>query len=123
MRNANSGKLRTTFTYTPIPFDHQVPILTAAGSGPSFIPAIGVARIKIVEARGLRNQEAVGVSDPYVKLLYSGAMRAKTEIIDGTLEPVWNEVTYMLIRDTSLRGSLSFEIFDFNNLQKDKVNI
>lgn len=120
LRGAKCGKLRITFTYTPVSLDHLPPSLDK--SGVSFTPAIGVLRLKVVEARGLINQEVTGMSDPYVNVMYAGALRARTHTIDSSLSPVWHEVFYIMIRDSSLRGLLNFELFDFNNLKNDKVN-
>lgn len=120
LRNVQSGKLRISFQYAPVAMDHPVPPLTASGN-PAPVPAIGVVRLRVIEAMDLKNQEAVGLSDPYVKVNYLGEMRIKTSIIENTLNPLWNETHYILAQDSSLKGKLFFEIYDFNNLSKDRV--
>ena len=120
LRNASSGKIRLTFRWTPVLLDHAAPPLTVGGRQ-SLIPAIGVVRVKLIEADGLRNTEAVGLSDPYVIVTYAGKPRASTSVVDNSLSPMWNENHYILIHDTALRGKLKMEIFDYNNMQKDKL--
>ncbi|KAI3631409.1 hypothetical protein MIR68_010899 [Amoeboaphelidium protococcarum] len=119
LRNVNSGQIRLSFQFTPVEFDHAVPHLSLTGKNIA-LPAIGVLRVKVIEALDLKNAQNVGISDPYVNIVYAGMIRAKTDIIESSLEPMWNETHYILVQDDSLKGKLFFEIFDFNNLQKDK---
>ena len=62
VRNATSGMMRFSFFWTPIVFDHVVPPMTIGGRTP-LVPAIGVVRVKVIEATGLVNMEAVNLMD------------------------------------------------------------
>lgn len=68
----------------------------------------------------LKNQQNVGVSDPYVNIEYAGAIRVKTDVCNATLTPLWNETSYIMIQDTALKGKLFMTVWDWNNLQSDK---
>lgn len=114
LRNANSGKLRLSFRFFPIMIDHDVPDDSSSQSS----AAVGVVRVNIIEASNLKNQQAVGISDPYVMVIYTGKCRVRTAVQPATLQPVWNEPHYILVG--GMKGRLGFELFDFNNLQKDK---
>lgn len=46
--------------------------------------------IKVVSASNLQNLETLGKSDPYVTVNFQGEKK-KTEVKDGTLDPVWDE--------------------------------
>ncbi|KAI3659214.1 hypothetical protein MP638_000495 [Amoeboaphelidium occidentale] len=117
LRNATSGTLRLTFKFTPVVFDHPIP---AHGVG-KFHPAIGVLRLRVIEAKGLKNFEIGSISDPYVKVNYGGKCRGKTDVIDNCLNPMWNSVFYLLVQDQSLKGSIGFEIYDRNDLKADQL--
>ena len=83
--------------------------------------AIGVLQITIYTARGLKNPDKFsGTPDPYVVLsINSGRELARTEIQPSTTTPRWNETKTILIN--SLNDALSFQIFDFNEIRKDKL--
>src|SRR5947207_11593856 len=83
--------------------------------------AIGVLQVTIYTARGLKNPDKFsGTPDPYVVLsINSGRELARTEIQQSTTTPRWNETKSILIN--SLNDALSFQIFDFNEIRKDKL--
>lgn len=127
LRNAESGKIRLTFSFKEMRLDHKVEQVGCS----KFVPSIGVARVCVVEASDLKNLEALRHSDPYVKLFYGGHERAKTHVIDNNLNPIWNETHYILIQNSAQKGILAkgvgdavgtigFELYDYNNLQSDK---
>ncbi|RHZ44602.1 hypothetical protein Glove_718g62 [Diversispora epigaea] len=82
--------------------------------------AKGVLKIKIYGAKELRNTERFGTSDPYCKLTILGTKElARTKVVNDTLTPIWNETFYILLN--SLTDNLNIEIFDFNELTKEKL--
>ena len=83
--------------------------------------AIGVLQVTIYTARGLKNPDKFsGTPDPYVVLsINSGRELARTEIQQSTTTPRWSETKTILIN--SLNDALSFQIFDFNEIRKDKL--
>ncbi|CAB4381485.1 unnamed protein product [Rhizophagus irregularis] len=81
--------------------------------------AIGVLKLTIFNARGLRNAERFGTSDPYVKVKAHGNIElVKTKVIDDSLNPAWNETHFLIL--TTLSEFLRLEIWDFNGMSKDK---
>lgn len=43
-----------------------------------------------------------GKSDPYVKIKLGGEQEVKTEVIDGTLNPRWNQKFDLLVYERSV---------------------
>jgi Ca2+-dependent lipid-binding protein len=81
--------------------------------------AIGVLKLTIFNAKGLRNAERFGTSDPYVKVKVHGNIElARTKVIEDSLNPVWNESHFLIL--TTLNEFLRLELWDFNGLSKDK---
>jgi len=81
-------------------------------------PAIGICRVKIMEATNLKKADTLGKSDPYTKLTIAEKLVAQTKIIDCDLNPIWNETYYSIIQSRTDR--IKLEIFDFNNINNDK---
>ncbi|CAG8444217.1 9112_t:CDS:10 [Funneliformis mosseae] len=81
--------------------------------------AIGVLKLNIHSARGLRNADRFGSSDPYVKLAIHGNQElAKTKVIEDSVDPIWNETHFLIL--STLNEVLRLELWDFNGLSKDK---
>ncbi|GES95782.1 C2 domain-containing protein [Rhizophagus clarus] len=81
--------------------------------------AIGVLKLTIFNAKGLRNAERFGTSDPYVKVKVHGNIElARTKVIDDSLNPAWNETHYLIL--TTLNEFLRLELWDSNGISKDK---
>lgn len=53
------------------------------GAPPDATP-VGILTITINEAKGLKNQEVIGVSDPYASIVIGGVSVAKTRVVDNT---------------------------------------
>lgn len=81
--------------------------------------AMGVLKVTIHRAKGLRNAERFGTSDPYCSLSILGTKElARTKTADDTLTPIWNETFYLLLN--SLTDNLKIEVYD-SNVSKDKL--
>lgn len=89
-------------------------------SGSPVDQAIGVVAITIHGAQGLKNPDKLaGEPDPYaVVSLNARDALAKTKIIKENANPKWNETKYIIV--TSLKDSLTLQIFDYNEYRKDK---
>ncbi|KAK8088567.1 hypothetical protein PG997_003528 [Apiospora hydei] len=82
--------------------------------------AIGVVAVTLHGAQGLKNPDNfAGTVDPYVIVSLSrrGEL-ARTKTIKDTSNPRWNETKYVII--SSFHDSLDLEIFDYNDIRKDK---
>ncbi|KAJ3260268.1 hypothetical protein HK103_000903 [Boothiomyces macroporosus] len=87
---------------------------------------LGLARITVLGAKDLENTEIlgsnfsiiVGKSDPYARVYLQGRNVGITAHRENTLAPVWNETFYTMAY--SLKEQITMEVFDFNNLAKDK---
>jgi ubiquitin-protein ligase len=69
-------------------------------------------RIAVISARGLRNADFGGASDPYCtcQVPEKDWTRFQTAVIKDTMNPVWNEEH--MINDYTTGDPLDFEIFD-----------
>ncbi|KAJ1567794.1 hypothetical protein HK405_004734 [Cladochytrium tenue] len=111
-----SGKLRVTFKWCPI--DFQAAQSANAAKVVRKEP-IGLARIKVVEAKGVANVEAFRKSDPYCRLALARRVFGKTLVRDNTLDPVWNETFFAPFYARS--EPLRLELWDFNSVKKDRT--
>ncbi|KAJ2998320.1 hypothetical protein HDV02_004634 [Globomyces sp. JEL0801] len=113
--NGGGGKLRVGFKFIPIDLYHSSVDLDKAW----WNDPIGFLRVNVKEAKGLTNVELVGYSDPYCKFFIAGRAVGVTHHKENTLNPIWNETFYTIAYST--KEELNFDVFDWNNLQKDKL--
>ncbi|KAI0074714.1 hypothetical protein K474DRAFT_1665159 [Panus rudis PR-1116 ss-1] len=68
--------------------------------------ALGVLVITIHHAESLSAQDSNGKSDPYIVLAYAkfGKPLYSTRIIEGDLNPVWEETAFLLVTDEEVKG-------------------
>jgi len=81
-------------------------------------PAIGICRIDVLDAKDIKKADTLGKSDPYTTVTISKRPVGQTRIIDNNLNPIWNETYYTTVQSRNDR--IRFEVFDFNNINKDK---
>jgi len=109
-------------TLKPIMYDPNVfPIEIAKMiAGNPVDQAIGVVAVTIHGAQGLKNPDALsGSPDPYtVVSLNNRDMLGKTKIIKENANPRWNETIFIIV--TSLTDALTLQVFDYNEIRKDK---
>lgn len=103
--------------YAPNVFPIEVAKLLA---GTPVDQAIGVVAITLHGAQGLRNNDKfAGTPDPYaVVSLNRRAPLAQTKVVKENANPRWDETHYVLI--TSFSDSLDIDIYDYNDIRKDK---
>ena len=82
--------------------------------------AIGVIAVTMHGANNLKNPDKLsGSPDPYaVVSINSRDALGKTKIVKENANPRWNETVYVII--TSLKDSLTIQVFDWNEYRKDK---
>ena len=107
-----AGKVRLTSLWKP------VALKGVTGSG-GYVTPIGVMRLYIKHANGLRNLETVGKVDPYIRVMVNNFHKARTVTYNNTLDPVWNEVVYATI--ISERESIVLECMDSETNGKDRT--
>ncbi|EDR16040.1 uncharacterized protein LACBIDRAFT_227976 [Laccaria bicolor S238N-H82] len=90
-------------------------------SGKPLDAAIGVIQVTIHSARGIKGTKiGGGVPDPFVSLSISGrAELARTKYKANTYNPTWMETKFILIN--SLRDSLVFSVWDYNDHRKNTL--
>ena len=87
---------------------------------------VGILSVSVYEARSLRNVESLGgISDPYASLKIGSVVISKTKVVESSLNPKWDETFDIVIYKSQLSpvdkaDEFSIELFDFNNLQRDK---
>lgn len=106
-----SGRVKMTAQWRPVALKGVI-----AGAG-AYVPPIGVVRLRIKHARDLRNVETIGKSDPYVSILLSGVLKARTVTFRNNLNPDWNEVFYIPVH--SVNESITLDVRDEEELGTD----
>ena len=112
LAGAKTGRAKLTLQWKP------VALKTALGGSGGYIKPIGVMRIHLQNARGLRNLETMGKSDSYVRVLLSGIEKGRTVTFQNNLNPDWDEVVYVPVHST--REKLTLEVMDQEKLGKDR---
>lgn len=112
LAGAKSGRVKITVNWKP------VALRGGLGSG-GYVTPVGVMRIHVVNARGLRNVETMGKSDPYCRIMMGGFMQARTVTFENNLDPDWDEVFYIPVH--SPREKVTLEVLDEENLGKDRT--
>lgn len=82
--------------------------------------AIGVVAITLHSAHGLRNPDKFsGTPDPYTVIsLNSRNELGRTKTVHENADPRWNETLYIII--TNFTDNLTMNVFDYNEVRKDK---
>ncbi|PON20466.1 hypothetical protein TGAM01_v210697 [Trichoderma gamsii] len=111
LSGAQTGRVKMTAQWRP------VAISGVAGTG-GYMTPIGVMRLHFKKANDLRNYEAFGKSDPYVRVLLSGIDKGRTVTFKNDLNPEWDEVLYVPVH--SARETLTLEVMDEEKLGKDR---
>lgn len=111
LSGAHTGRVKMMAQWRP------VAISGVAGTG-GYVTPIGVMRFHFRKATDLRNFEAFGKSDPYVRVLLSGIDKARTVTFKNDLNPEWDEVLYVPIH--SPRDRLTLEVMDAEKVGKDR---
>jgi Ca2+-dependent lipid-binding protein len=111
LAGTKSGRVKMKLEWKPV-------ALTGAVSSGGYLTPIGVMRLHFQSARELRNLEALGKSDPYVRVLLSGIEKGRTVVFKNNLNPDWDEVIYVPVH--TVREKLTLEVMDDENLGKDR---
>ncbi|ODQ80179.1 hypothetical protein BABINDRAFT_171199 [Babjeviella inositovora NRRL Y-12698] len=109
---SGGGEIRLTAAWKP------VGLSDVSGSG-GYTEPIGVVRVQMDKAEDLKNLETVGTIDPYLRLMVNGFQRARTSVVESTLNPVFNEVHYITI--TSPNQRLTIEAMDVESVSDDRT--
>ncbi|KAI9790565.1 MAG: hypothetical protein M1833_001916 [Piccolia ochrophora] len=103
--------------YAPNVFPIEVAKMIA---GDAVDQAIGVIAVTMHGAHGLKNPDKFsGTPDPYVSVaLNAREILARTATVKENANPRWNETKYIIV--TSLKDSLTMQVYDYNDFRKDK---
>lgn len=111
LSGAKTGRVKLTADWKP------VALKGGAGTG-GYVTPVGVMRLHFQSARELRNLEALGKSDPYVRVLLAGVQKARSVTFENDLDPDWDEILYVPVH--SAREKLMFEVMDQESMGKDR---
>ena len=112
LSGAKTGRAKLSIQWKPVELKGVL-----GGSG-GYVTPIGVMRLHLQSARGLRNVESMGKSDPYCRVLLSGIQKERTVTFENNLNPDWDEVLYIAMHHA--RERIVLEVMDEENLQKDR---
>jgi len=108
----HTGRAKLRAQWKPV----AIPGVLSSSGG--YQTPVGVMRLHFQRARGLRNFETMGKSDPYVRVLLSGIEKGRTVTHRNTLDPEWDEVIYVPMH--SPRDKLTLEVMDAEKMGKDR---
>jgi Ca2+-dependent lipid-binding protein len=108
----HTGRAKLRAQWKPV----AIPGVLSSSGG--YQTPVGVMRLHFQNARGLRNFETMGKSDPYVRVLLSGIEKGRTVTHRNTLDPEWDEVIYVPMH--SPRDKLTLEVMDAEKMGKDR---
>ncbi|KAF4123506.1 Ca2+-dependent lipid-binding protein, contains C2 domain [Geosmithia morbida] len=111
LSGASSGRVHLTAQWRPVAISGVV------GSG-GYVTPIGVMRLHFKKATDLRNLEAFGKSDAYMRVLLSGIDKGRTVTFFNDLNPEWDEVLYVPVH--SPRDKLTLEAMDTEKMGSDR---
>ncbi|PGH08685.1 hypothetical protein AJ80_07806 [Polytolypa hystricis UAMH7299] len=111
LAGVKTGRVKLTLDWKPVELKG---IVGSAG----YVTPIGVMRLHFIGAKGLRNVEAMGKSDPYVRVLQSGIQKGRTVTFKNNLNPDWDEVIYVPMHST--REKMTLEVMDEESIGKDR---
>ncbi|KAF2841081.1 tricalbin [Patellaria atrata CBS 101060] len=82
--------------------------------------AIGVIQVTFHGAQGLKNPDKFsGTPDPYAVVTINGRQElGRTKTVHENANPRWNETINIIV--SSLKDSLDIQVFDYNEIRKDK---
>jgi Ca2+-dependent lipid-binding protein len=112
LSGAQTGRVKMMAQWKP------VAIQGVLGGTGGYVTPIGVMRLHFRNAKELRNFEAMGKSDPYVRVLLSGIEKGRTVTFQNDLNPKWDEVLYVPVH--SPRERLTLEVMDAEKMGKDR---
>lgn len=112
LAGVHTGRVKLTAQWKP------VAISGVLSSSRGYQAPIGVMRLHFKRARGLRNFETMGKSDPYVRVLLSGIEKGRTVTHRNTLDPEWDEIIYVPMH--SPRDRLTLDVMDAEKVGKDR---
>ncbi|TGZ80655.1 tricalbin [Ascodesmis nigricans] len=112
LSGTKSGRVKMRVQWKPVALTGIL-----GGSG-GYVTPIGVMRLHLQNAKNLRNLEALGKSDPYVRVMLNGYEKARTVTFSNELNPDWDEVLYVPVH--SAKEKLTLEVMDAENMGKDR---
>ncbi|KAI1200925.1 C2 domain-containing protein [Nemania serpens] len=112
LSGVHTGRAKLTAQWKPV----AIPGVLSSSGG--YQAPVGVMRLHFKSARGLRNFETMGKSDPYVRVLLSGIEKGRTITHRNTLDPEWDEVIYVPMH--SSRDRLTLDVMDAEKMGKDR---
>ncbi|OKL63539.1 hypothetical protein UA08_01208 [Talaromyces atroroseus] len=112
LAGSKKGRVKMTVDWRPV-------ALRGIAGGAGYVQPIGVIRVHFKGASDLRNFEAIGMSDPYARVLLNGIPGGRTVTYKNNLNPNWNEIVYIPVHNT--REKLTLEVMDEESMQRDRT--
>ena len=109
---------------TPLAYTMDLDRLLTGAEGAVRTRNLGVLRIILHSAEGLRAADTNGFSDPYVAVSWWKQMKKplwSTRAVDKTLNPVWEETAFVLIPSDAIDTGekLCLQVYDADKYNSD----
>ena len=95
--------------------------MRGASSSAGMVEYAGMLSVRLHSARGLKQADLLGLSDPYVVIEAKPATKqqvVRSRVVNDCLDPVWNEVLNVMIEHVD-RQSLRIAVFDQDTVGQD----
>ena len=110
-------RAKSVMTKTPaLPASPTAP--TTLSQTPGVSTTVYWTEILIERGKDLAAKDVTGLSDPYVKVFYGNDEKYTTNIVDKSLNPIWNEKFTIFTEDLNI--PLYFRLFDRDRIGKDE---
>ncbi|CDO95458.1 unnamed protein product [Kluyveromyces dobzhanskii CBS 2104] len=110
LKNGKSS-LKVSTQWKPVSLD-------IGSNAVAYTPPVGVVRVLLNKATALKNLEKFGTIDPYARVLVNGLPKGRTNVVESTLNPVWNEAIYVAV--SSPNQKISIECLDVEYAGEDR---
>ncbi|KAI8075881.1 C2 domain-containing protein [Gilbertella persicaria] len=81
----------------------------------------GVLTVTIIEARNLKKEDLGGHNDSYVELWLDEDYKQRSETVQNTENPVWNQTFTFNIEEGSSKHKLYIKVLDKDLVDADKI--
>ncbi|KAI9255213.1 C2 domain-containing protein [Phascolomyces articulosus] len=81
----------------------------------------GVLTVRVIEAKGLKNEDTLGHNDPFVELWLNKEYKQKTSVQKNATEPNWDETFTFNIEEGSKDHKIYFKVLDKDKLDTEKI--
>ncbi|KAI8976507.1 C2 domain-containing protein [Pilobolus umbonatus] len=81
----------------------------------------GILTVQVVEARNLKKEDLGGHNDSFVELWLDKEYKQRSDVVNNTEHPVWNQRFTFNIEKGSSDHKIYFKVIDQDHMDTDKI--